>query len=328
MAIDVRLAVDTNLEALRVYRHNFDVSAQVAKRSDISVLFDGEPTAPLTRRESYRRSRIGPVDFLVAGPPCQGHSDLNNFSRRRDPRNGLYLRAVRAIEVLQPALALIENVPAVIHDSSKVVLRAEDILRHNGYSVTTAILDAAVFGLPQRRRRHILLASRLGNVDLAGLGSVEWKATPLSHYLSGLEDEPVDCTDLFKTPSTPTRANQSRINFLFSNKLYDLPDSLRPPCHRDKAHSYRSMYGRMKWQSPAQTITSGFGSMGQGRFVHPIRPRTLTPHEAARIQGFPDFFSFAAVHKRTALQEMIGNAVPPPLSATIACQLFARLPAR
>jgi DNA (cytosine-5)-methyltransferase 1 len=77
------------------------------------------------------------------------------------------------------------------------------------------------------------------------------------------------------------------------------------------------MYGRLLWDEPAQTITTGFGSMGQGRFVHPGRPRTLTPHEAARLQTFPDFFTFRKARTRHALARMIGNAVPPLLTVAL-----------
>jgi DNA (cytosine-5)-methyltransferase 1 len=74
------------------------------------------------------------------------------------------------------------------------------------------------------------------------------------------------------------------------------------------------MYGRLWWDEPAQTITTGFSSMGQGRYVHPRRKRTLTPREAARLQFFPDFFDFAVVPERSAWHHMIGNAVPPKLT--------------
>jgi DNA (cytosine-5)-methyltransferase 1 len=79
------------------------------------------------------------------------------------------------------------------------------------------------------------------------------------------------------------------------------------------------MYGRLYWDIPAQTITTGFTSMGQGRYVHPSHPRTITPHEAARLQGFPDFFDFTVEGKaqRTAWSKLIGNAVPPQLSTAV-----------
>jgi DNA (cytosine-5)-methyltransferase 1 len=78
------------------------------------------------------------------------------------------------------------------------------------------------------------------------------------------------------------------------------------------------MYGRLKWDEPAQTVTTGFGSMGQGRYVHPSCCRTITPHEAARLQTLPDFFDFSAVETRQAWARMIGNAVPPLLSWNVA----------
>ena len=77
------------------------------------------------------------------------------------------------------------------------------------------------------------------------------------------------------------------------------------------------MYGRLRWDRPAQTVTSGFGSMGQGRYVHPLRPRTLTPHEAARLQFLPDYVDFSRVAKRTALATMIGNVAPPRLTISL-----------
>jgi DNA (cytosine-5)-methyltransferase 1 len=104
------------------------------------------------------------------------------------------------------------------------------------------------------------------------------------------------------------------MKYLVNKGVYRLPDRMRPDCHKDGNHTYASVYGRLNWDEPAQTITGGFISPGQGRFVHPSLPRTLTPHEAARLQFFPDFFDFSNVEKRTALAEMIGNAVPMKLS--------------
>ncbi|MBV9486535.1 MAG: DNA cytosine methyltransferase [Frankiaceae bacterium] len=85
------------------------------------------------------------------------------------------------------------------------------------------------------------------------------------------------------------------------------------------------MYGRLKWTDPAQTITSGYGSIGQGRYMHPSLTRALTPHEAARLQGFPDYFKFHDAAKRAELATMIGNAVPPALSAAVFSVLMPSL---
>lgn len=111
--------------------------------------------------------------------------------------------------------------------------------------------------------------------------------------------------------------HMERIEHLFENDLYDLPDHLRPDCHKNKKHTYPTSYGRLKWNEPSSTITRGFSTMGQGRFVHPLRKRTLTPHEAARIQGFPDFFYFETPKKQGELHLMIANAEPPKISAML-----------
>jgi DNA (cytosine-5)-methyltransferase 1 len=93
-------------------------------------------------------------------PPCQGHSDLNNHTRRDDPRNSLYLRAIRAVELIKPAAVMIENVPAVRQDSTDVVDRAVTFLRKLGYAVDHTVVNLAEVGVPQLRRRHLLLAVR------------------------------------------------------------------------------------------------------------------------------------------------------------------------
>jgi DNA (cytosine-5)-methyltransferase 1 len=127
---------------------------------------------------------------------------------------------------------------------------------------------------------------------------------------------------VFDQTGTPSPVNRQRIEYLFAHKLFELPDAQRPDCHRLQAHSYKSVYGRLRPNEPAQTITTGFLSMGQGRYVHPSQRRTITPHEAARLQCIPDFFHFGSVSSRTALAEMIGNAVPPKLAYILGVELL------
>jgi DNA (cytosine-5)-methyltransferase 1 len=123
----------------------------------------------------------------------------------------------------------------------------------------------------------------------------------------------IESDSVFDTPSRKSKANASRMAFLFEKGQYNLPDDQRPDCHKAGEHSYVSVYGRLRWDRPAQTITTGFGSMGQGRYVHPQRRRTITPHEAARLQTFPDWFVFGENAPRGVLAKAIGNAVPPLL---------------
>lgn len=264
---------------------------------------------------------IGELDVIVAGPPCQGHSDLNNSSRRDDPRNLLYTIPVAFALRTNAKLLLVENVPTVIHSSGEVVGSAFQTLEKNGYSVVEFVADIQDFGLPQTRKRHMLIASRVHSAErLSGILATIGKRpsdVALWAFIHDLELEPEDDDRLITKRSKISPENQERIRHLFETETFDLPDRLRPPCHRDKSHSYVSMYGRLSVERPAQTITSGFGSMGQGRFVHPTQPRMITAHEAARIQGFPDYFDFRPVKKITSLREMIGNAVPPPVGAVL-----------
>lgn len=318
---EVSLAIDNDPDAIGIYARNFKRHGAPPILGDVSTLFS-QPGLPITASERRLRMTVPCVDLLVAGPPCQGHSDLNNRSRRKDPRNGLYATAVRAVEILNPVVVLIENVPPVIHDHGNVVHDSMARLRHAGYYVKTTIVNASEIGLAQRRRRHLLIASRTPfDPELALSRYAADRPASVGEYLSDLVDEADSGSVVFRSSSKMMADNTRRVLWLFRNEMFDLPNRLRPVCHRN-GHSYVSMYGRMRWDQPAQTITSGFGCMGQGRFVHPLRPRTLTPHEAARLQGFPDFFSFDDVIKRTSLQQIIGNAVPPKVAATFVAGLI------
>lgn len=316
--LEIKLAIDTSDHAICTYRHNFGVTDRTAIQADICEILPGDVGTPPTSIERRFQRKHRHTDLVVGGPPCQGHSDLNNSTRRDDPRNSLYLRMVRMTELLLPKAVIIENVPAVRHDRTGVVDRSLSALSALGYGTSTAILDVSSLGLPQRRKRHLLVAVRKSGFNVTEyIESLQTYSASLWSYIGDIEDESSAHGELYSTPSRMTLPNKKRVDFLFGNELYDLPDEHRPPCHRDKSHSYVSMYGRLRTDRPAQTITSGFGCMGQGRFVHPTRKRTLTPHEAARIQGFPDFFDFSGIDRRTALHDIIGNAVPPKVSALL-----------
>jgi DNA (cytosine-5)-methyltransferase 1 len=323
LAADVRLAVDFDEAPLRVYRANFP--AAKVRVASVQEVLDAEVGDGLTSTERATRREVGNLDLLLGGPPCQGHSDLNNHTRRADPKNRLYLTMARAAEVLRPRAVLVENVPAVVHDSEGVVQQTKDQLQALGYFVADKVVELISLDVPQRRRRHILVAVKPGGsvgakVPSEALAPGGGAKRDLKWAIGDLEG--IVAKRWTDTPSRPSRENQERMIWLLKHGEYDLPNARRPPCHQGD-HSYVSMYGRLRWDQPAQTITSGFGSMGQGRFMHPSQPRTLTPHEAARIQGFPDYFSFDAARNRTELAVTIGNAVPPALARTVVRRLIA-----
>lgn len=306
------LAVDNNEAALSVFGSNFREAE--LHSAGIEKLLDGELGMPLSRRERALRDNFAGLDLALGGPPCQGNSDLNNHTRRADPRNELYLRMPRFAEVVRPRLLMIENVPGVAHARTDVVGRTQRALEDLGYYVDTGLVTATTVGAAQLRRRHVLLASLDPEVRPDVAGVAELFGRPARSVWEAIRDLGVIGESPFDTPARHHRVNVERIAYLFEHNLYELPNEQRPDCHRLKPHRYTSVYGRMRPNEPAPTITSGFGSTGQGRFVHPYEPRTLTPHEAARVQGFPDWFSFSAAPGRRALQEMIGNAVPSQLA--------------
>lgn len=318
-AIQIALAVDFEPLATRVYRENFPFAERV-ETAPVETFFDGELGEDATFVEQRTRASVAGVDVLVGGPPCQGHSNLNNHTRRTDEKNALYLRVARAAEILRPRLVMIENVPSVLrdrHNGVGVVERAVEHLQRIGYRTDHRVVALARLGVAQTRQRHLLLATAEGEPAPADLfDAVE--ASALRHDLRWAIGDLTDTASASMLDLVPQAAptNIQRMQYLLDNDLYDLPNDLRPACQQG-SHSYKSMYGRLRWDQPAQTITSGYGSIGQGRYMHPDRTRALTAHEAARIQGFPDYFDFSACPTRSALATMIGNAVPPQLGAAI-----------
>lgn len=320
-SLAIPLAADTDEAARHVYLANFPGASTLS--TPVESIFDGDLGAPLTSSELGVLDSTREPDMLVGGPPCQGHSNLNNHTRRDDPKNALYLRMARAAEVLRPRTVLIENVPSVIHDSRGVVPIATKHLERCGYVTADAVVHLESLGVPQRRKRHILLAVPEDLGDQPLLRRILAPEVPTHHDLWWAIGDLRGKAGLstFDMAPKPSADNLRRMLWLLEKNEYDLPNWQRPTCHQDD-HSYKSMYGRLRWEWPAQTITSGFGSIGQGRYMHPDEPRALTPHEAARLQGFPDYFDFRSAGTRTRMSVIIGNAVPPQLGERVTSQLI------
>jgi DNA (cytosine-5)-methyltransferase 1 len=316
--VEVALAIDSDEQVLQIYRQNFGENS--ARCADIGSIFNGRPGSKLTESELAIAADAGEIDLLVGGPPCQGHSDLNNHTRRNDPKNALYLKMARAAAVLKARVVVVENVSAVQHDKERVALATTEALQMSGYVVASRVVDFRTVGVPQSRKRLLLVASKEKSVSpKAILESLDvWRNHSPRTVRWAIEDLCAgNSQTVFDCSSIPNKVNKARMSILFDRGLYDLPDEDRPACHRDNQHSYRSVYGRLRWDQPAPTITTGFGCMGQGRYVHPALRRTITPHEAARLQTFPDSFSFSAATRRGVLAKAIGNAVPPLLMMNV-----------
>lgn len=328
------LIVDEDEEATVVYSSNHDTRirriASVATLVDYRLRHHGSDTAfayePEILEPRLADAARG-VDLVIAGPPCQGHSNLNNQTRRHDVRNMLYLTVPAFTIAAGARMAVIENVPEVTNDRSRVVQTARRLFMAAGYLVEEGVLSADAMGWPQTRRRHFLVA----RIDAAPMSirevsqaladdsprSVSWAIGDLEGQSGESGDDPMD------RAASLSPENRQRVDWLFDNDEYDLPCSERPKCHREST-SYPSVYSRMRPDEPAQTITTGFMTPGRGRYVHPTQRRTLTPREAARLQGFPDTYRFVTDPSRpptrAKLAKWIGDAVPMPLgyAATLA----------
>ena len=316
------LAVDIDPTAIEVYRRNFDpmffstcnlwtsVTRSYVTRN-LKSTFSGSPRLLTDELNAIK----GSVDILLGGPPCEGHSTSNNITRRNDPRNRYYVVMPAIAVALDAKAVIVENVPGVRHDERSGLDDARNLFATSGYHVDEAIVDAVSLGLPQTRKRHILVACKEDRPDLeAAIKALRRPRRGLRWAIGDLVD--IDSANALDSGADLSGVNRRRIKYLFDNDEYDLPNEQRPDSHRN-GHTYPSVYGRLRWDEPTGTITTGFNTPGRGRYIHPEVQRTITPHEAARIQGFPDGFDFklinGAMPTRTSLANMIGDAVPPQM---------------
>lgn len=259
------------------------------------------------------------IDILIAGPPCQGHSNLNNHTRRADPRNDLFICTVAAAVALRSKIVLIENVRTVTASHGDVVGMAKELFEDSEYEVFEDFVRADDLGWPQTRERYFMTAIRR---DVLQQAPPEIRRRETRNVLWAIEDlmDQEAAQEPFGTSPVPTAETKRRIDWLFDNNQYNLANSERPDCHKEGT-TYTAVYGRMFPDRPAPTITTGIGTPGQGRFIHPLRRRLVTPNEAARIQGFPDGYAFVSKDspaKRKDLAKWIGDAVPAPMGYEMA----------
>jgi DNA (cytosine-5)-methyltransferase 1 len=212
---------------------------------------------------------------------------------------------------------VIENVPGVVRDRNGVVSTAAALLRREGYEVEMGVLAADELGWPQTRNRFFMVASKWGTPRPLQQIREEFAddPRPISWALNRIPSSKID-PPWMANGAEMSAENIERMNWLIKNDKYDLPNHLRPKCHQ-QGTTYNANYGRMRWDRPAGTLTTGFATPGRGRFVHPLEPRTLTNREAARIQAIPDWFDFSGGKREprvTDLRRWIGNAVPPILA--------------
>lgn len=277
------------------------------------------------------------ADVIIGGPPCQGFSPLgrDRDDASRAKLNSLWEHYLKAVREVRPRAFVIENVPQFQKSAQFAellrLLETDPELKNYGYAY--GVLNAADYGVPQRRLRGILIA-------IQGLDEVPWPPPPTHGPAAGTEYATVReaigdlsprprLTDVSYTPSgaqdlhfrrNPRPESIERYKVIpEGGNRFDLmrkrPD-ITPRCWLEKPSGTTDVMGRLWWDRPAFTIRTEFFKPEKGRYLHPKQHRPITHREAARIQTFPDSFVFEGT--KTEIARQIGNAVPPGLARAIA----------
>lgn len=259
---------------------------------------------------SSLKLRKGQLDLLGGCPPCQGFSSLrtlNGNKRITDTQNDLIFEFERLIRELNPKHVMLENVPALAADTR--LKRFCATLLSLGFRFEHKILDVADYGVPQRRRRLVLLASRKRKVEFAPV--VRHRKT-VRNAIGGLPEAGTSGDLLHDLPEKRSQVVRERIRNIppDGGSRKSLPGRLSLDCH-DRTDGFKDVYGRMAWESLAPTITTGCFNPSKGRFLHPDAHRAITMREAALLQSFPMRYKFPASMGKVRLATMIGNALPP-----------------
>lgn len=297
---DVRVAVEIDRLAADTYKQNHSKTKILQK--DI---------CSITPEELIQASGIQPdsLDLLAGCPPCQGFSRIKRKNKpdTNDPRNELIFEYLRLAKALRPKVILLENVPALGNDERfRKVVRT---LRAMKYVCDWGVLNAADFGVPQRRKRFIMMATRVGTIKVP-IGSEAHRT--VREYIYGLERPKVAKDSLQRMHLN----NSPRIKTLISKIPKDggsraaLGKHAQLGCHK-RTRGFNDVYGRMKWDAVAPTLTGGCFNPSKGRYLHPTQNRPITLREAALLQSFPATYHFPTLVGLSAVARMIGDALPP-----------------
>ncbi|MFZ5643051.1 MAG: DNA cytosine methyltransferase [Bacillota bacterium] len=271
--------------------------------------------------------KSGELDLLAGCPPCQGFSmmrTLNGNKTVEDPRNELVFEFLRFVRGLRPKAIMMENVPGLASDIRIVQLCNE--LTTLGYTYRLKILNAAEYGVPQRRYRMILLGSRFGPVDFAPVDRERKTVRQTIGYLQKPGRSGDSIHDL------PEKRKKSVMDIIQKiprdgGSRRDLGKDRQLDCHK-KCDGFKDVYGRMAWDDVSPTITSGCVNPSKGRFLHPEQDRAITLREAALLQSFPSNYRFSLKRGKYRVAVMIGNALPPEFIKRHANQIYIFLKAK
>lgn len=253
---------------------------------------------------------VGELDLLGGCPPCQGFSTLRTYNGGRlvrDSQNELIFEFQRLVLGLMPKRVMLENVPGLLENLRLKKFRAA--LEGAGYEAIVDVLNVGEYGVPQRRRRLVLLASRVSSVAFAKPSK---KFRTVRDAIGTLPTAGKSGDPLHDIPEKRSPCVTARIRLVPADggSRTSLPTHLRLECHKN-SDGFKDVYGRMAWDELAPTITTGCFNPSKGRFLHPEEDRAITMREAALLQSFPKSYKFPARLGKVKIATMIGNALPP-----------------
>ncbi len=317
--IQVNLGVDTDLAC----KYPYEINNQAA--------FLQKPVEDLKVDDLKPYLSQAPYTLLAGCAPCQPFSIYNKKVNIEDKRWSLLSHFSRLIKELGPDLVTMENVPRLMHQ--EIYKDFLETLTTNKYKFNVKVINCAEYGLPQKRKRLVLIASKFGDIDFIhpdefGGGSKNVKDA--IGYLDAIKDGGEPCkSDMLHFSAPLSKLNKKRMKKSKAGGTWkDWPKELVSPCHtKDGGTGFTSPYSRMSWEKASPTITTYFTGFSNGRFGHPDEKqhRTISIREGAILQGFPEKYKFIRpgdTPSRASLARMIGNAVPVTLGEVIAASLI------
>lgn len=266
--------------------------------------------------------------ILAGCAPCQPFSNLNNGRNSEEMEDWRLLREFgRIVRDVQPELVTMENVVEI--RNHPVYSRFVDTLFKQGYEISINKVDCTDYGIPQNRKRLVILASQFGDISLINPTHTTFEDRPtVRKAIGGDTLDPIkageaDGNDPIHRSQALSETNLERIRQSKPGGTWrDWDDELVLECHRkDSGSTYDSVYGRMEWDIPAPTITTQFYGYGSGRFGHPEQDRAISLREGAMLQTFPKDYSFLRedqddIHFKQ-IGRFVGNAVPVRLAEVV-----------
>jgi len=264
------------------------------------------------------------VTMIAGCAPCQPFSKYTQgIDTSKDKKWSMLYHFARIVEEVLPDIVTMENVPQLMRH--KVYADFESKLKSLGYNVSSSVVFCPDYGLPQTRQRLVLLASRLGRIELIRPTHKpeDYKTVKeIIGHLPVIRHGSAHKADRLHLASRLSDKNYERIKASKPNGSWlDWDKELVAKCHKKKGRkTYRSVYGRMSWDKPSPTITTQFVGFGNGRFGHPSQGRAISLREGALLQTFPKSYKFVKKDEPVVIKNLarlIGNAVPVDLGKII-----------